>query len=87
MNSHDSKCGKDRPEVNKCTCRVAPEPGTRRWSEMFGCYIILVRWDDEYHFTYHLEDSRYILPNQNNWFNLSVHDPKKFTSTGENNGR
>jgi hypothetical protein len=37
-----------------------------------------VKWDDEYHFTYHLEGSRHILPSQNNWFNLSVHDPKKF---------
>lgn len=80
MSQHDESCGKDNPEVNLCTCHVVPEPGTRRWSPMFNCYITLVEWQDEMHFTYRLEDDKSYapLPNQNSWWNLAVHDPKKF---------
>jgi hypothetical protein len=77
-NKHTKKCGAHDATINKCTCRCTPEVGTRRWSEMFAGYIILDSWTDEYHWTYHVEGSKYVWNNKNSWFDLLVHNPKKF---------
>lgn len=44
---------------------------------MFSNYIILNSWVDEYHWTYHVEGSKYTWNNKNSWFDLLVHNPRK----------